>query len=178
MSQVKTNLINYTTKERMKQIMNIYELTDSIRTLQDMLETEENPEVIEEALKGYEMQLEEKAEGYAMVMKNLEMSAKGLKEEAERLTARRKVIENNITRLKKNLEESMILTDKRKFKTKLFSFNIQKNPPSVDIFGKVPSKYLIEQAPKEDKKAIIADLKNGEELDFAKLVQGESLRIR
>lgn len=158
--------------------MNIYEITDSIRMLQELLETEENPEVIEEVLKGYEMKLEDKAENYAMVMKNLKIGVKGLKEEEDRLTARRKVIENNINRLKKNLEASMILTNKRKFKTPLFSFNIQKNPPSVDIFGEVPEKYLIEQAPRTDKKSILEDLKNGEELDFAKLVQEESLRIR
>ncbi len=157
---------------------NIYELTKSIKMLQELLETEEDTQIIKEALDGYEAQLEEKADNYARVIKNLEASMKGLKEESKRLSDRAKTIENNIKYLKSSLQNSMITLDKKKFKTDLFSFGIQKNPPSCNITGEVTQKYLIKQEPKIDKKAIIADLKAGKELGFAELTQGESLRIR
>ena len=53
----------------------------------------------------------------------------------------------------------MIFLDKRKFKTALFSFIIQKNPATVNIVGTVPKKFLIPQEPKVDKKAIIEYVK-------------------
>lgn len=158
--------------------MNIYALSESIQELQDMLEEEENQEVISEVLKSYEMQFEEKAEAYARVDKNLAAQEEALKAESERLEKRAKVIKNNRESLRKNLENAMILTDKRKFKTNLFNFNIQKNPPSCEIVGEVPDEFLIPQEPKVDKKAISARLKAGETFEFAVLKQTESLRIR
>ena len=71
------------------------------------------------------------------------------------------------------------LTGKEKFKTPLFNFNIQNNPPSAQVDEKqVDEKYLIPQPPKVDKKAIITDLKEGKEVKGAVLTQGRSLRIR
>lgn len=76
----------------------------------------------------------------------------------------------------------MIATGKVKFKTDLFSFNIQKNPPSVELDEEhlelIPIEYLIPQDPKPDKKRMLAELKEGKELGFARLKQTESLRIR
>ncbi len=158
--------------------MNIYELSSSIRQLQELLETEEDTAVIEEALKGYDAKLEDKADSYARVDKNLASLEEGLKAEYDRLKRRSDVIKANRKRLKESLQEAMILANKKKFKTELFSFGIQKNPASLEITGEVPSKYLIEQEPKVDNNAIKNELKKGVELGFARLVQGESLRIR
>jgi hypothetical protein len=71
----------------------------------------------------------------------------------------------------------MRATGKTKFKTDLFSFNIQKNPARLVITGEVPEKFLIPQDPKVDNKAIKELLKQ-QELPFAHLEQSESLRIR
>ena len=105
---------------------------------------------------------------------------KTIKEEEERLAARRKAIENNRERLKDYLQNCMIATNKLKFKTAMHSFGIQKNPQSVRLIEgeKIPDIYLIPQEPKVDKRAILADLKAGKELRFACLEQTESLRIR
>lgn len=96
------------------------------------------------------------------------------------LQNRKRSIGNNIDRLKRNLEGSMIAIGKRKFKTDLFSFGIQKNPASVNILdaSKIPSEYLIQQEPKVDKKGIIAFVKEHGNTDYAELTQSESLRIR
>lgn len=74
----------------------------------------------------------------------------------------------------------MAITQKRDFKTPLFSFKIQKNPPSlvVDDESKVPEEFV--KIKREiDKTALKKFVKDNENsLDFAHLEQKESLRIR
>ena len=100
------------------------------------------------------------------------------KDEADR----EKALRNSADNLKKYLETMMLEVDKKKFKTKLFSFNIQKNAPSVkvEVEELLPKKYLIPQPDKVDKKQLLKDLKAGviEANENMRLVQTESLRIR
>jgi hypothetical protein len=81
--------------------------------------------------------------------------------------------------MKEALQNAMFITGKTKFKTDLFNFNIQKNPPRlvIDKPEEVPEEYLIPQEPKIDTKAIKEILKE-HKLPFARLEQSESLRIR
>ena len=74
----------------------------------------------------------------------------------------------------------MKVTGKNKFKGQLFSFSIQKNPPSLNVDDEklIPEEYWIEQAPVLDKKTLLAALKSGEEIPGVSIKQTESLRIR
>lgn len=150
-----------------------------------LLEMAEDPTVdpvtLEGTLEAIEGEIEDKADGYAKVMRQLEHDVAGLKEEESRLNSRRKALENNIRRMKENLEDMMLATGKTKFKTELFSFGIQKNPKMVmiDDISRVPSEYLIPQDPKVDKAKIKEDLNAGKDLTgIAHLEQMESLRIK
>ena len=159
----------------------LYELTNDWLQLMDMLEDGADEDVINDTLEGLDYEIEQKADGYARVIRNLEADAAGLKTEIDRMTDRKRVIENNITRLKKNLQEAMEMTGKVKFKTDLFSFNIQNNTPSVviDNIDDIPIEYVVLQEPKIDKKKIAADIKAGVDLSyFAHLEQSRSLRIK
>jgi len=159
----------------------LYELTDQ---MQQLLEMGADPDIDEQTFldtfEGLEGEIEEKADGYAKVIAELEGDAEALYKEITRLTLKRKTIQNNIERMKRNLASSMVITGKKKFKTDLFSFAIQKNPPSlvIDDPKKVPQMFLIPQDPKIDTASIKEKLKAGEDLDFAHLTQTESLRIR
>lgn len=150
---------------------------------QNLLELAEDPEVDEEVLNdtlsAIDGEIEVKAEGYAMVLQELQNDAEALKYEEKRLAGRRIVIENNIKRMKDALQEAMEVTGKTKFKTALFSFNIQNNPTSVviDNTADVPEQFLIPQEPKIDKKAI-KDLLKETEVSWAHLEQTQGLRIR
>lgn len=158
--------------------MNLYELSTNYLQIQEMIL--EGAEGLEDTLESLNDAIEEKAVGYAKVIKNIEGQVLAIKEEEKRLAERRRSLESNIKRLKENLELSMLDTGKKKIKTNLFTFNIQKNPPSVKILDEeaIPSDYLVKQKPKIDKKAIINDLKNGVEVEGVEIKQGESLRIR
>ena len=160
--------------------MKLYEITGEILELLTMAEDLElDQKMIRDTMEGLDFEFEEKAEAYAKVVKTLEMDIAGLDEEIQRMTKRKATIKNNIDRLKRSLEGAMIATGKRKFKTPLFGFGIQKNPPSLNVLDetKIPAEFWIEQQPKLDKKAVLAFVKENK-VDWAELSQTESLRIR
>lgn len=160
----------------------LYELTAEYQSILEMAEDPEiDPDVLADSMEGLDYEIEEKADGYAKIIRQLMSDSEGYKAEISRLTARKQAVDNNITRMKQSLENAMIATNKRKFKTGLFSFNIQKNPASVviDDESKIPDEYLIEQEPKIDNNKLKKDLKNGVDLQgAAHLMQTESIRIR
>lgn len=161
----------------------IYEITGDYMRLMDMMDDPElDQQTLNDTLEGIEGEFEVKAEAYAKVMKNLEADAEGLKNEIDRLTQRKRAIDNNIKRLKETLQSAMTFTGKTKFKTDLFSFGIQKNAPSVVLETEdleiVPEEFIRTKY-EIDKAAIKDALKAGAELPgVAHLEQGESLRIR
>jgi len=159
----------------------LYELTNDWMQLLHMLEDGADEDVINDTLEGLDYEIEQKADGYAKVIRALEADAAAYKTEIDRMTDRKRTIENNIDRMKKNLQATMELTGKTKFKTDLFSFNVQNNAPSVVIDAEdvndIPIEYLIVEA-KVDKKKIATDIKAGVDLHFAHLEQSRSLRIR
>ena len=164
--------------------MTIFELTSEYLQLLDMLEDPDMDEqTILDTLEGVGGELEEKADGYARVMRQMDADAAAIKAEEERLHNRRKSLENRSVWLKQRLQSVMEVTGKTKFKTELFSFGIQKNPASVvmdeQYIENIPVEYLIEQEPKLDKAKIKEDLKAGKNLDgIAHLEQTETLRIK
>lgn len=158
----------------------LYELTGQYRELLELAESEElDKQLIADTLEGLDGEIEIKADGYAKVIRELEGKADLLKNEIERLSKRKSAIENNIKSMKEALQNAMFITGKTKFKTDLFNFNIQKNPPRlvIDKPEEVPEEYLIPQEPKINSKAI-KDMLKEKELPFAHLEQSESLRIR
>ena len=159
----------------------LYQLSDEYQELLSMaLDPDIDEEALADTLEGIEGEIEDKADGYAKVMRNLEADASAIKAEIARLTERKKHIEANIDRMKRSLKTAMRLTGKTKFKTSLFSFNIAKNPPAlkIDMPDRVPDEFLIPQEPKIDSVAIKKELKEGTVFDWCHLEQSESLRIR
>jgi len=160
--------------------MNIYDITKQWLEVQELIESGDiEKEALFDTLEAIEGDLEYKAESYAKIIKNLEKDINGIKEEEKRLSEKRKSLENNIKKMKNILEESMKVTGKTKFKTELFSFNIQKNTPSliIDNEDSVPEEFI--NIVKSVNKSLIKDrIKSGEVFDFAHLESSESLRIK
>lgn len=160
--------------------MKLYELTQNYMNLQELLEDPEIPaEVITAALEEVGEEIEEKAENIAKLIKSMEADAAAIKEEEVRLSSKRKSLEGRVKNLKEYLEGAMRAVDKKKIKGKLFSFNIQKNPASLDIYdtSMIPKDY-IKVVETFDNAEIKKALKEGIEVPGAILTQSESLRIR
>ena len=159
----------------------LYELTAEYQVLLEMAEDPEtDPQALADTMEAIGGEIEDKADGYAKVMQELAAEATKVTAEVDRLTARKKALTDNQKRMKETLQSAMVATGKKKFKTTLFSFGIQKNPASVVLdTDKIPEQYLIQQEPKVDKAGIKKDLQAGVKLDgIAHLEQTESLRIR
>lgn len=158
----------------------LYEIAQDYLKLLEMAE-EVDEEVFKDTLEGINGELEIKADNYAKVIVELENRADGLDKESKRLAERKTAVENNIKRIKDSLQGAMIATGKTKFKTELFNFGIQKNPPRLVLdkgIEDIPMDYYIFQDPVADKEKIKAELKAGEKFDFAHLEQDEKLRIK
>ena len=156
--------------------MQLYELTEMYLNLKNM-DIEEGD--LNAALENIDDEIETKADNIAKVLRDFDGDIEVLKSEEERLAKKRKAIENRQKHLKEYLQNAMLVLDKRKFKADLFSFNIQKNAPSLKILdeSKIPEDYYkIEK--KLNKNDLKEAVKNGLFEDAAELVQTESLRIR
>lgn len=149
-----------------------------------MEDPEVDAQVIADTMEGIEGELEIKAENYAKVIRNMEGSIIAIDHEQDKLSAKKAILKGNVKRLKDNLQASMIATGKRKFKTDLFSFNIQKNggkaPVILDVkdTSELPDDLVrIKEEPDLD--AIRQLIEKEGTCKFAHLGErGESLRIK
>ena len=157
--------------------MNLYELSQNYLAVQDM---DLEPETLKDTLDSIEEAFEDKAENIAKWIRNLEADKKAFEEEEKRFKEKKQAADNRIKSLKLYLEDNMRLTGKTKFKAGFFSFAIQNNPPSVEVFDEalIPKQFLIAQPVKIDRAGIAELLKAGEEVPGAELKQTEGLRIR
>ena len=157
----------------------LYELSTGYKNIEYLLENGEDNEELAAVLNSLSEEIEDKAENIAKLIKNYEADIEAFKTEEKRIAERRRTLENEVKRLKEYLFSNMKLTGKTKFKKGTFSFNIAKNPVSVEIVNQdiIPMDYreLVEVINKKD---ILQDLENGKDVQGAILKQGESLRIR
>lgn len=165
-------------------MISLYELTEQYEGLLNLLyDGETSEQVILDTLESIDGEIEDKADNYAKIIETMNAHAEAIEKEEKRLYSRRNALENRAQLLKSKLEENLRFIGKTKFKTALFSFNIQKNggtqPMSItENINEIPMKYLIVPEPVPDKQAI-RELLKSKEVERAKLEPyGESLRIR
>lgn len=162
--------------------MKLYQLAECYRNLLDIMEDSEvTKEMLEEGFSQLDGELEEKLTNMTYMVKELEAGEKALKEEEERLAARRKSMAKNRESLTQYMELNIRLMNKTRIKGEKFTWNIQKNPPKVvvDDLLEIPSEYIeIVTDSKIDKRRILELLKLGEKVGGCRLEQTEGLRIR
>ena len=168
--------------------MRLYEITGELLALQELLENPlDDEDVLKDTLDAVQGEYEFKLESYCKVIKNLEADIVGIKAEVDRLSGKRKVLENNIDRLKKAMFESMKATNTPKVKGQLFTVAIQKNggviPINYDkndknITANLPD-HLVNIVKTPNLEAIRELLEAGKVVDgFTLGERGESLRIK
>jgi len=156
----------------------LYELTGKYHQLLDLSEDTDST-LFNDTMDSITDAIDDKADGYAKVDKELAKDEKALKDEASRLSARAKSISNNRKILKQYLQEAMETTGKEKIKTPEFTIYIQNNPVSVKLVdeSKIPA-YLTKTDIVPDKTRIKELLKKGKDVPGAELSVSSSLRIR
>lgn len=164
--------------------MKLYELAVEYNSLLSLIENGEieNSEEVKSILDKFEESFETKVENTAKLIRTLELEEKALKEEEDRLKARRKTLGNNIVHLKEYIETNLKATGREKVKGKLFTIALQKNPLKINVVdsSKVSKEFkeVITEV-KVDKKAILQHLKEtGEIVEGVEVETGKTLRIR
>lgn len=159
----------------------LYELTAQyMELLEMMLDPEIDSEVINDTMEMVADDLHDKANGYACIMAEINGRIDMIDVQIKRLQAMKKSLTANVDRLQSRLQETMVLTGERKFKTDLFSFSIAKNPPSVkvDDESQVPFEFWTTPEPTVNLKELKPWLKEHPECNWAHLEQTEGLRIK
>lgn len=163
----------------------LYEITGELRALLELAQEEEiEEEVIMDTIEsmGLDEDLEQKVENYWYLIDELEASNKRIKEEEDRLKARRTTQENNIKRMKDTLRGALEFIGVEKIKTDKSTIWIQNNPHSLEVkdISKIPKRFFIEQEPKLNSRELIAYLKGNpdEKVGGAELRQTRGIRRR
>ena len=79
------------------------------------------------------------------------------------------------------MANAMEVAGATEIQTSIGKWRIQKNPPSVNVVdaSKIPKRFLIQQEPAIDKKAMLTEFRNtGEEIDGVEITQTEGVRFR
>ena len=158
--------------------MNLYQITQSTQQLLEMLSEGEIPEdVYKDTVDA--LGAENAIDDVVKAIRNKQAEAEAFKAEADRLIEKKQAAEKAIDSMKKLILDYMRATDQKKTGTGLFTVS-RRSSKSCELTDetKIPEQYLIPQPAKIDKKAILAELKEGKEIAGARLKENESIMIK
>jgi len=136
----------------------LYEITEDMQQLMEwMNDPEADQQAIADTLEAMQYELEDKAEGYCKVIRQIEADAKAYNDAAQEFLRKKTVCESSVKRLKDALKAAMVATgyDKTGMDAGLFKLKVQGNggqKPLV-IDGNVPEQF-IKMVPQNDNEAI------------------------
>lgn len=130
-------------------------------------------------LESLNLAFEEKVDGVAYYIKNNDVAAKALKEEAKTLLERAQRYENRNDKLKKYLLNVMDQRDMTKIETTKNRISTRKSTSIVVDDEMLPKKYLIKKVDyKPDKKMLKELLNSGKRIKGAELEQKITLYVK
>ena len=158
--------------------MTLYEMTTAAMELYELLINGEiDEQIFNDTVEG--MGVNEKLENYCKIIRQLEADVEMFKAEKDRLYKKQQAAENAAARMKNAIIDFMRVQDKRKATAGVFSISLSESK-AVEIVdeNKIPARFLIEQAPKIDKKAIRTELLADGEVAGCILKTNEGVRIK
>ena len=169
-------------------MVKLYELSEQYRKFNEYVDynmdneelTEDDLQLYIDTLDGIKDAIENKVENTTKFLKNIEGDIKALKSEEDRLSKKRKYLENKFNGLKTYMAQMLNNANIKSIKAGNFTVKFQKSPASVGIINenRIPLEYRESQPDKILKINILNDLKDGKEINGAILVNDkEHLRI-
>ena len=170
--------------------MTLYELTEEMQRLLMWLEEDdaEEDQALLDTLDMIQQDFEAKADGYGMVIRNMEADIAEikaqeeiLKEEVKRLAGRRNGIEKGVDRLKETLRKALEVTGRKNLKTDKFTFGTRKSSSVVitaeNVFD-LPDECLRYKDPEPDKTAVKEYLAEHPDCEWAHIETKVALSLR
>lgn len=156
--------------------MKLYEITE----LQNELELEEDNELKKDLQELISIELEKKSNNIVYALKNIESHNTAIDAEIKRLQEIKEKNVKNIESIKSNVLFFMQQNKTDKIKTDLATFSLRKSKSTyIENIRLLPAKFVtIEQTITPDKVAIKKEIKEGNEVPGAKIVENFSLIIK
>ena len=163
--------------------LTLYEISEKYQfLLQDMYdhETGEINEEVFAQLNELSDTAESKCINVVKVFEEYKKSIEAIKVAKDRMLRHERVLKNGMERLKNYLQTNMEKCEIKKIECPEFVISLQKNPVALDVFNldEIPHEYDVRPAREIDRSRIKDELKNGVVIPGARLVQGNSVRIR
>ena len=162
----------------------LYTIADQyLADLQKLQEMDLDDQTLTDTLEAMSGDLELKATNVAMFVRNLEAGAEAIKAAEKAMADRRKALEGKAERIREYLLSNMLRTGITKIECPYFALSVRKNPPAVEVLDQamIPDEYFDipePPAPTLNKNRLKEALKNGVEVQGAKLSVGQSLSIK
>lgn len=165
----------------------LFEIAQEFRHITDVLmDAGVDEQTLADTLEGEAWPLEQKAQNYGFVIKNLEANAAAILAAMEQMAERAAKVKKRAEQLRERLKTGMEIAGVSSLTTPYFDIKIKKNPPAVTIFDErqIPAQYMRTPEPppppepQPDKKAIAAAIKAGVDVPGCKPVQGTRVEIK
>lgn len=155
--------------------MQLYEITENLKQLSQMIEDGVDESQLIDAINDVNEAFEEKAKNILFLIRNIEGNIELSKIEETRLSNRRKSMEKQLDGIKSYLIMNMAESGKTKIDNGVIKASYIKPKPSLMLSDEslIPDRYKVPKVTVSiDKKALLDDLKGGEEVEGASI--GES----
>lgn len=162
--------------------MNLYELTSELKTAFENLTVDENTGEIYgfESVDALDIAFEQKAEAYALTIKNLLSFSDAVKSEIDVLKSRADAAKKKAEQLKIHLAESMQAVGKNKISTPKVVLGFRKST-SVLITDETLIRddlFNVKITKTPNKTAISKLLKSGESVPGAEIIESQNIQIK
>lgn len=158
----------------------IYSLCEDVEVNQETGEIIDNSDLITELFNNLEMELSDKLENSAYLIKELENAEIGLKNEAKRLNEKAKTLENKQNRIRELIKVTLESSGQSKIKTDKFNFSLSTrkslNYDNVNMFAL--DKDFVRIKEEIDKTKIASYIKAGGTVEGVFEVEKTSLMIK
>lgn len=164
--------------------MSLYQLAQDWKALYEQID--DIPEdAFSDTIEAIEGEFDEKADNIACLIKSIDAEADGIKAEVESLKQRESSKRAKSSRLREYLRQQMEIIGKKKIESPRNCISLAKAPAKVIMddnflsWAEEQADYLLKyKAPEPDKAAIKKALENGNQIPYAHLESGVSLRIK
>ena len=167
--------------------ISLFDISTEFRALQDLSidevneetgEVTNNSDLIAKLFNEVQETLANKLDGTMYVIKQLTSDSTALKDEAKRLNAKAKAMDNKAVYLKELMFGALNSTNEKKLKTDKFNFTIKRSESvSVADVDNLPREF-VRLKREADKKAIKEVLKSGATVDGCSIDEKFSLGVR
>jgi hypothetical protein len=160
--------------------MTLYEMSDTARQLYALLDAGEiDEQTVLDTMES--IGAAEKLESYVFIQKQLEAEIAAFKAEIERMTERKRSLENHVERMKRAQIDYMQATGQRSASAGTFKLTLRDNKSvAVDDESLIPREFMVEKPAtyQPDKKAIMAALKDGKTVAGAHIETSTTVTAR